>query len=160
MFQWTFNSQLSSHPLHASTVPSNSIQYLGRGVGWDAGPRATQTPTKRLKIDGSFLNLIVFINTITFEVCGVAQNGFLNIVDNPHTSNLKFREIYDYIYYKTRVFVKIRAWCFFCHFNSHVCGQENWFQNRSTEYFSVNNHCTPTLSINQNILHEVRNILF
>ena len=47
----------------------------------------------------------------------------------------------------------------FCHLNSHVCGQENWFQNWSTEDFAVNNHWKPTLSIAQTNLHEVRNIL-
>ena len=55
---------------------------------------------------------------------------------------------------------KIGSWCFFCHFISHVCGQENWFPNRSTEDFFVDNHWIPTFSIAQNILHEARNIYF
>ena len=57
-------------------------------------------------------------------------------------------------------FRKIEAWNSFCNFNSHVCGQENWFQNWSTEDFSVNNHWTPTLSIARDILHDVRNLLY
>ena len=40
------------------------------------------------------------------------------------------------------------------------CGQENWSQNWSTEDFSVDKRWTPILSIAQNILHEVKNILF
>ena len=49
---------------------------------------------------------------------------------------------------------------FFCHFSSHVCGQENWFLNQSIEYFFVNIHFIPTISIAHNITHEVRYILF
>ena len=55
---------------------------------------------------------------------------------------------------------KIGSWCFFCHFNTHVCVQENWFQNWSTEDFSVNNHWTPILSIAKDILYDVRNLLY
>ena len=43
---------------------------------------------------------------------------------------------------------------------NHVCGQENWFWNWSTEYFFVNFLCTPTPLIARNILHEVRNKSF
>ena len=48
-----------------------------------------QISEKEGGIDGSFPNLILFIDTITFEVCGVAQNGYLNIVDDPLTFILK-----------------------------------------------------------------------
>ena len=40
------------------------------------------------------------------------------------------------------------------------CGQENWFQNWSAEDFSVDKRWTPTLSIAQNTLHELMNVLF
>ena len=48
---------------------------------------------------------------------------------------------------------------YFCHLNSHVCGQENSFQNQLTKYIRVNNHWTSTLSIAQEKLSEVRIIL-
>ena len=40
------------------------------------------------------------------------------------------------------------------------CGQENWFQNQSTEAFSVDKCWTPILSISPTILREVTDILF
>ena len=89
-----------------------------------------------------------------------SQYGLFILVDYPLTSNLEVRETYYYIYQNTYILRKIGAWVFFCRFNSHVFGQENWFQNWSTEDFSVNNHWTPTISIAHNILHKARNILF
>ena len=89
-----------------------------------------------------------------------SQSGLFILVDYPLTSNLEVREIYYYIYQRTYIFRKIGAWVFLCLINSHVCGQENWFQIWSTEDFSVNNHWNPTLSRAQDIIHEVRNLLF
>ena len=89
-----------------------------------------------------------------------SQSGLFILVDYPLTSNLEVREIYYYIYWRTYIFRKIGAWVFLCLIHSHVCGQENWFQIWSTEDFSVNNHWNPTLSIAQDIIHEVRNLLF
>ena len=68
-------------------------------------------------------------------------------------------EKYITIYICEDLYLKVGAWCFLCHFNSHVCYQENWFQNQSTESFFINNHWTPTISISQINIHEVRNIL-
>ena len=49
----------------------------------------TKDMTKRRQIYGYFLNFIIFINTITFEVCVGAHIGFKNIIDNLLTLILK-----------------------------------------------------------------------
>ena len=45
-------------------------------------------------IDCSFPSLILFIDTITFEVCGVAHHENLNIVDDHLTFILKASVLY------------------------------------------------------------------
>ena len=85
--------------------------------------------------------------------------GLFILVDYPLNYNLKGREIYYYIYYKTYIFRKIGGQ-FFWFYYYPCCGQENWFQNQSTEDFSVDKRWTPILSIAPTILNEVTNILF
>ena len=47
----------------------------------------------------------LFINTITFEVCGVPHNVFLNIVDNPLTFILK-ASVLDMTYIRRLIFLE------------------------------------------------------
>ena len=65
-----------------------------------------QISKKEGEIDASFPNLIVFIDTITFEVCGVAHNDYLNIVDDPLTFILKV-SVLDLTYIKRPTYLEI-----------------------------------------------------
>ena len=110
------------------------------------------------KIEGFFPSFIIFKMVTTFEV-SVVCHIFFNLVDNPFSLHLKASCLWSYIYQKTCIFRKNGEWCSWFFLNNHMCGQENCFQNRSTEDFSMNNHLNHTLSITQTKLHQARNIL-
>ena len=61
----------------------------------------TKNPRKRPQIDGSFLNFILVINIITFEVLGIYVYVFLDIVDNP--LSFTFKDLISYLTYIRRL---------------------------------------------------------
>ena len=128
-------------------------------MGLGSWSRVGAEQTKRWKIGMNCLFFVLYKYNNFLSMRSSPYSLFI-ILDHPLISNLKVREIYCYIYQKTYILINSGGWCFSCHFISHVCGQESWFQNWSKEDFSLNNHGTPTLSISHNIFHEVRNILF
>ena len=65
-----------------------------------------QISEKEGEIDCSFPSLILFIDTITFEVCGVTQNGYLNILYDPLTFILK-ASVLDLTYIRILLYLEI-----------------------------------------------------
>ena len=70
-------------------------------------------------IYGSFPNWILLIDTITFEVCEVAQNDYLNIVDD-HLPSFKGVSSVSDIYQKSFLSGNIGAWYFYFSKYTHL----------------------------------------
>ena len=104
-------------------------------------------------------NISSLINTITFEVCGVHHMVYLFLYITPILPTHKVEKYITIYIIRLISLERLEAEFFSFHYYP-CCGQENWFQNWSTEDFSVDKLWTPILSIAPTIHHDVTNILF
>ena len=98
-----------------------------------------------------------FINTITFQVCGVHHIIYLFLQMTP-LFPIQNVEKYITIYIIRLLSLETLEADNFLNRYYPCCGQENWFQNWSTEDFSVDKLWTPILSIAPTIINEFTNI--